>query len=98
MVAAGVAAVTLLLNTVSNRTRLYAASKKAAARLGEGEKVGGGGQTDQLLLQPEASRRRSPAPSTSPVIANSCDERGESCALPSDGSPQPLALESIIAR
>ena len=58
----------------------------------------GRADTDQLWSQLEASRRRSRAPSTSPMIADSCDERCESCVLPSDGSPQPLTLESIIAR
>ena len=98
VVAAAVAAVTLI--TVSwIITRLcVAASKKAAARLGMGEKDRRGGQTDQPSLQLEASRRRSRAPSTSPVITDSCDERGESCAVSADGNPQPLALESNIAR
>ena len=56
---------------------------------------GCGGQTDQLPLQPEAfSCRR--APSTPPVIADSCDERDE--ALSSDGITQPWTVESVIAR
>ena len=42
MVAVGVAAVTIVQFTVSNRTRLYAASKKAAARSGKGEKARAG--------------------------------------------------------
>ena len=64
------------------------------ARLGKGESRRGR-LTDQPS-QLEASRRRSRALSTSPVIADSCDERGESCAF--FRSTQPLALESIIAR
>ena len=56
---------------------------------------GAGGQTDQLPEQPEAfSCRR--APSTPPVIADSCDERDE--ALSSDGITQPWTVESVIAR
>ena len=74
------------------------AGKKAGGTVGKGGKDGRGGLTDQPLPQLEASRRRSRAPSTSPVITDSCDERGESCAVSADGNPQPLALESNIAR
>ena len=56
---------------------------------------GAGGQTDQLPLQPEACSCRR-APSTPPVIADSCDERDE--ALSSDGITQPWTVESVIAR
>ena len=72
-----------------------------------GRRTGGGvGETDQpsSQLEPEPSpggfgpraRRRSGAPSTPPVISvDSCDERGDSCTSPFDGSPQPLVVESI---
>ena len=59
-----------------------------------------GGETHQLWsqLQRDASCRRSCAPSTPPVVADSYDERDEvwyeSCALSSDGSTQPLTAES----
>ena len=68
--------------------------------IGKGESRRGG-LTDQPSLQSEASRRRSRALSTSPVIADSCGERGESYGYAvsrSDGSTQPLTVESIIAR
>eukprot|EP00964_Phaeocystis_antarctica_P151211 scaffold118764_cov48-Phaeocystis_antarctica.AAC.1 len=65
------------------------------ARLGKGGRAGRAELTDQPVSQLEASCRRSRAPSTSPVITDSCDE---SLTLSSDGSPQPLTLESIIAR
>ena len=66
----------IIMVTASPTVTLYfvAASKKAAARLGKGEKEGRGGVTDQLWSQLEASRRPSRAPSTPPVIADSCDE------------------------
>jgi len=56
------------------------------------------GQTDQLPPeQPVASRRRARPPSTSPMVAESCSESGRSYALPSDGSTQPLEVESIAS-
>jgi len=75
------------------------------ARRGEARRRGG--RADQLSSQlieeiprtiPPTSCRRSRAPSTPPVIADSCDERDASCALSSDGSTQPWTVESIIAR
>eukprot|EP00964_Phaeocystis_antarctica_P005649 scaffold3074_cov60-Phaeocystis_antarctica.AAC.1 len=83
--------------TVRTKGRGGGAFGEESAGKKPGKQRGRGGQTDQAVSQPEASRRRSRAPSNSPVIADSCGERGESCALPSDGSSQPLTLESIIA-
>ena len=80
-----------------------AASKKATRQdtvmMGK-SRLGGGRQTNQLFLLPDASCRRECPPSTSTVIAESCAESAdESCALTSDGGIiQPLAVESIIAR
>ena len=69
-------------------------------RLGKGEREDGrGGRADQLPSQLEAtSCRRARAPSTPPVIADSCAEWDESCALSSGKSTQPWTAESIIAR
>jgi len=52
-------------------------------------------------LHPVASRRRSRAPSTPPVIGNSCTSPViviSGAALCSDGSFQPLAVESMARR
>ena len=68
---------------------MAAAGKNAAAMLGRRDQGAGLGRTDQLpsQLEPEPSFRRSRGPST----PDSFGERSESC----DGSPQPLAVESI---
>ena len=96
IVAAGAAA------TRSRARVRIAASKKAthaSAHGPDGQERARRGQADQLPEQPDASCRRARPPSTSPVIAESCGASGDaSCALPSDGSTQPLDVESIIAR
>ena len=75
------------------------ADKKAATRLRNGGTHGRGFGTHQPVLQlGQASRRRSRALSTSPVIADSCDDSLALSSLSSDGSLQPLTSESSIAR
>ena len=76
--------------------------EKAAARLSQGTREAGrGGETDQPPLQLEASRRRPPASSPTPVIDESCPSPvifTSGSALCSDGSFQPLAVESMARR
>ena len=85
-----------------------AANKKAAARLRKRGGKHGGAQTHQLPSQLVASRRRSRAPSTSPVIGDSCGSPVIASIVDKPdiaisgaslcGSSQPLAVESMARR
>ena len=94
VVAVGVAVVALLVAVIFIVTTVVVAASKQGHGHARERKERRGGLTDQLVLQLLAASRRPP----SPVIADSCGERGESCAFSSDGSTQPLTSESIIAR
>eukprot|EP00964_Phaeocystis_antarctica_P086026 scaffold54410_cov44-Phaeocystis_antarctica.AAC.1 len=50
-----------------------------------------------LVTKMFVARRRPLVVGTGMLAARS-DERGKSCAVSSDGNPEPLTLESIIAR
>eukprot|EP00964_Phaeocystis_antarctica_P022999 scaffold12837_cov66-Phaeocystis_antarctica.AAC.2 len=67
--------VTIGITIATKNATIFITASKKAARMTQGD-------THQLPSQsrPGTSRRRSCAPSTSPVSVDSCDERGEPCA------------------
>ena len=80
-VAAPVAAVTIVQFTVSNRTRgIIAASKKAAARLGKGEKARAG-----LWDTPAGTATRSQPPPIARAVDFARDRRFEHLHCVADG-------------
>ena len=101
MVAAATTAENMVTITAPSVRCSVAANKEAAEGLREGGPNRRGGESYQpsQLEPPEASCRRSCAPSTSPVIVDSCGERGVTsapiCAPPlSSGRRKPLATAS----